>query len=110
MNPVPVKVTKTPPVTGPELGLIETITGTPTYVYGRALLEPDGVVTVTCAVPAPGGATAVICVFDTTVNEVAGVAPKFTAVAPDRPEPVMVTEVPPAAGPPVGLSEVSEGT
>ena len=38
------------------------------------------------------------------VNAVAAVVPNFTAVAPVRLVPVMVTEVPPAAGPEVGLT------
>ena len=37
------------------------------------------------------------------------VAPKFTAVAPVKPVPVMVTDVPPAAGPLVGLTLETEG-
>ena len=35
--------------------------------------------------------------------------PNFTAVAPVRSVPVMVTVVPPAAGPLVGLSDVTVG-
>ena len=34
-----------------------------------------------------------------TVNVVAAVAPKFTALAPVKFVPVIVTDVPPAAGP-----------
>ena len=40
---------------------------------------------------------------------VAAVAPKLTAVAPVKPVPVMVTEVPPASGPAVGLTAVTVG-
>ena len=36
-------------------------------------------------------------------------APNFTAVAPANPVPVTVTEVPPAAGPPVGEIPVIVG-
>nr|WP_280295042.1 hypothetical protein [Nocardia abscessus] len=45
-----------------------------------------------------------------TMNEVAGVAPKFTAVAVDRPVPVMTTVVPPVVGPVLGAMAVSAGT
>ena len=55
-----------------------------------------------------GGGVAVIDVSSTNAK-VASVAPNFTAVAPVKPLPVMVTEVPPAAGPWVGLREVTVG-
>ncbi|WP_245560284.1 hypothetical protein [Nocardia asiatica] len=44
------------------------------------------------------------------MNEVAGVAPKFTAVAPVSPVPVMITVVPPVAGPTFGTTAVTAGT
>ena len=44
-----------------------------------------------------------------TVKLVAGVEPKSTAVAPVKFVPVMVTVVPPAAGPLVGLKAVTVG-
>ena len=72
-------------------------------------LVPPTVVTRTSTVPVPAGAVAVIEVALFTVNEVADVAPKVTAVAPVRPVPVMVTVVPPVAGPAVGLIEVTVG-
>jgi hypothetical protein len=43
------------------------------------------------------------------VNVVAAVAPNFTAVAPVKFVPVMVTTVPPAVGPLVGLTDVTVG-
>ena len=70
---------------------------------------PAGVVTVTSTVPVPAGLSAVIVVSLTTVKLVAGVVPKSTAVAPVKPVPVIVTEVPPAAGPLVGLMPVTVG-
>ena len=66
---------------------------------------PDGAVTLTSTVPGtPGGATAVICVAESTLKLVAAVVPKVTAVAPVRFSPVIVTAVPPAAGPFFGKS------
>jgi hypothetical protein len=50
----------------------------------------------------PGGATAVMDVAEFTVKLVAAVGPKSTVVAPVRFPPVMVTVVPPAAGPVLG--------
>jgi len=48
-------------------------------------------------------------VAEFTVKLVAAVAPNVTAVAPAKPVPVMVTEVPPGAGPDVGEIEVTVG-
>ncbi len=62
---------------------------------------PAGVITVTSTAPLPAGLSAVIVVSLTTVTPVAGFVPKSTAVAPVKPVPVIVTEVPPAAGPAV---------
>jgi hypothetical protein len=60
------------------------------------VLVPPGVVTLTVAnVPvARFGATAVICVALSTVNDVAFVVANLTAVAPRKPVPLMVTLVP----------------
>ena len=57
----------------------------------------------------PAGLSAVIVVPLTTVTPVAGVVPKSTVVAPVKPVPVIVTRVPPAAGPLVGLMPVTVG-
>ena len=74
-------------------------------------LVPPGVVTVMSTVPsAPAGEFTVSDVpppFTTT--PVPGVAPKSTAVAPDRLAPVTVTEVPPEVGPTVGVTEATVG-
>ena len=59
-------------------------------------------VTRTSTVPDPAGAVAVIWVALLTVKALAAVAPKTTAVALVRLVPVMMTLVPPAAGPAVG--------
>ena len=64
---------------------------------------PAGVVTVMSTVPAASaGATAVICVAESTVKLVAAVLPKETAVAPVKLVPVMVTVVPPRVEPEPG--------
>jgi hypothetical protein len=71
---------------------------------------PLGVVTVSTTDPAPDGAVTVSEVELTTLMEVPGFAvPKSTAVAPVKPVPVTVTEVPPAAGPLAGLTPVTVG-
>nr|MCA1071699.1 hypothetical protein [Delftia acidovorans] len=73
-----------------------------------ALVLPT-VVTRTSTVPVPAGAMAVIWVALLTVKPVAAVAPKVTAVAPDRLVPVIVTMVPPLAGPAVGEMDDTVG-
>jgi len=55
------------------------------------------------------GDVAVIDVSLFTVKPVAFVAPNFTALAPVKPLPVIVTDVPPEAGPEVGLIDVTVG-
>ena len=70
---------------------------------------PAGVVTVTSTVPVPAGLSAVIEVSLTTVTFVAAVVPKSTAVAPVKLVPVIVTNVPPACEPVVGLRPVTVG-
>ena len=71
---------------------------------------PDDVVTVTCTVPADSaGDTAVKEVADVCVTLVAAIDPNLTVAEEVKFVPVIVTEVPPAAGPEVGLIEVIVG-
>ncbi len=70
---------------------------------------PPAVTTVTSTAPVPAGLVTVIWVSELTVNAAAGVLPKFTAVVPVKPAPVMVTCVPPVAGPCVGLIPFTTG-
>lgn len=71
---------------------------------------PPGVVTVTSTVPALSvGEVTVIAAADSAVI-MPGVAPKLTAEADERLAPLMVTVVPPAVGPLIGLIPVTEGT
>ena len=71
---------------------------------------PEGVVTVTSTIPAAWtGLVAEIEVALTTVTPVAALLPKFTAVAPVKPVPEIVTEVPPAVEPDAGDMPVMIG-
>ena len=73
-------------------------------------LVPCDVVTVTSTVAAlPFGDFATIWVDETNVDEVAAVVPNFTVALDVKPVPVIVTDVPPAVGPAVGLSPVTVG-
>jgi hypothetical protein len=72
-------------------------------------LEPEPSVTVTSTAPAvPAGEVAVTVVSLTKTTLVAGVVPKFTAVPPVKPLPVIVTFVPPVVGPEFGLTLVTQ--
>lgn len=74
------------------------------------VLVPPGDATVTSTVPAvPGGEVAVIEVAEVTLKPAALVEPNFTVVAPPNPVPVIVTDVPPAAGPLLGATFVTVG-
>jgi hypothetical protein len=71
---------------------------------------PAAVVTVTTTTPAPSaGEVAVIEVAEFTVTAVAGVEPNLTVDPLTNPVPMMVTLVPPAVEPPLGLREVTVG-
>jgi hypothetical protein len=65
-------------------------------------------VTVTVTAPAPAGVVAVIDVLLTTTL-VAAVAPNFTVAPAAKFVPVIVTAVPPAAGPLFGLTLLTVG-
>ena len=66
-------------------------------------------VTVTFTVPVPGGEVAVTSLDDMSFTLVADAVPKYTAVGLLRLVPVIVTEVPPEAGPEVGDMAVIVG-
>ena len=70
---------------------------------------PLGRITVTGTVPVPAGLYAVIVVLLTLTIAPADV-PKSTAVAPVKPVPVIVTNVPPASDPTLGLTPETVAT
>ncbi len=72
-------------------------------------LVPLGVVTVTCTVPgACAGLTALTWESETNVK-LAAVDPNETPSTPVNPQPLIVTLVPPAAGPVLGETPVTDG-
>ena len=111
---LPVMVTRVPPAAGPLVGLIVlTIGAVPPVVYvnwSDVLVAdvPLPVVTRTSTVPLPAGLVDVISVFETGVNA-AAVPPNVTEVAPLKLSPLMVTAVPPAGGPLLGLTPETTG-
>ena len=59
--------------------------------------------------PEPAGEVAVTCVADSALTPLALVEPNLTSLAPVRFVPVIVTVVPPAAGPLVGSTLLTVG-
>jgi hypothetical protein len=111
---VPVMVTRVAPELGPEVGLNDLIVGALTVevVKVKSVAEdavPELVVTETGTDPVPAGLMAVIWVVEFTVKLVAAVLPNVTAITPLKFVPVRTTEVPPPAGPEVGLNELIVG-
>ena len=72
-------------------------------------LVPPTVVTVTCMVPDPAGATAATEVGELTLKLTASVEPNLTELAPLRLVPVTVTGVPAASGPCTGEIPLTVG-
>jgi len=103
---VPVMVTDVP--TGPLAGVKFVMVGelAAANVNPTRVAVPPGVVTLTLP-EVPDATTAVMLVAETTLNEVAAVPPKLTAVAPVKLVPVMVTVAPIAAL--IGLNDATVG-
>jgi hypothetical protein len=70
---------------------------------------PFDVLTVTLTVPLPGGLVAVILLVEPTCTALAPAVPKRTRAPEAKQRPVMVTLVPPAAGPTFGWTELTPG-
>ena len=115
VKPVPVIVTTVPPAVLPLVGLTLVTAGAAAAVYvkwseAETADVPVGLLTTTSTVPAASaGEKAVIEVSELTVKLVAALLPKVTAVAPVKALPVIVTDVPPAVLPLVGLTLVTDG-
>ena len=118
VKPVPVIVTEVNPTDRPATGLTAVTVGAAMYVNWSevlvALVAP-AVVTVMSTGPAlrSAGDVAVIEVDELTLKT-ATAEPKRTALAlgepvPEKPVPVMVTDVPPARGPAAGVTAVTVG-
>ena len=62
-----------------------------------------------CPLAGPGGTVTVIVADETTSTLVAAAAPKVTVWTLVNPDPVMVTRLPPVAGPRFATTEVTCG-
>lgn len=103
VKPVPLMVTLVP--TTPDVGVNDVTVG-PAMVKPAEVAVPEGVVTEMLP-EVPLATTAVMLVALVTVNEVAAVPPKLTAVAPVKLVPVIVTVAPEPAD--VGVNDVMVG-
>jgi len=109
---VPAIVTAVPPEIDPVFGVTLVTVGVPIYVkpFVRLPFSPPGLVTVTVTAPALlAGVVAVIVVLLTTTTFVAAPLPKVTVAPETKFVPVIVTAVPPLAGPLFGLTLVTVG-
>src|SRR5580704_9360893 len=110
---VPLIVIAVPPAPGPLFGLTPVTVGTaPRYVYPFVKLPlcVSGLVTVTVTAPAACAAVvAVMVVLLTTTTFVAPVPPNVAVAPLTKFVPLIVTPVPPAAGPLFGLTPVTVG-
>ena len=108
---VPVIVTVVPPAVGPDDGEISAIVGEEVYVKPFVFFtEPPELVSTTSLSPSvPAGVTTVTDVALTLVIEVPATPPKVTADVPVKLVPVIVTVVPPEAGPDDGVIAVIFG-
>jgi hypothetical protein len=107
---VPVRLTLLPPAMPPPVGDKLVRVGALIYRNTAPLLVAEAVWTVTALAPAaPAGEVAVTVLSELTVKAVAAVVPKNTSRVLIKAVPVMVTIVPPAVGPEVGVIEVITG-
>jgi hypothetical protein len=114
LKPVPFMVTVVPPAVGPDVCESDETTGSVRIEVNwsavTTALVPPGVVTVTSCAPAvSAGATAVIRVDEDTLKFDAGTVPNSTLVAPLKPVPFTLIDVPPVLGPDVGDRDVIVG-
>ena len=108
VKPVPVTVIGVPADSGPATGATPDTVGTAAYVKPPACVAvPPAVVTTTSFGPAvPAGVRAVmpVAVAETPVHS----TPPTRTVAPERPDPEIVSVVPPVTGPKAGpIAEIA---
>src|SRR5213593_3018618 len=108
----PLIVTWVPPASAPPLGITPVVKGGGTKVKRSARLVAlvmVPTVTVTSTVPVPAGLVAVQLVVVGQLTFVARLAPKLTVAVGAKSVPVIVTTVPPAVGPELGVIAVTVG-
>ena len=110
-KPVPARVTDVSPAAGPVFGVTDVTVGATTYAKHElhVPLCVSELVTTTFTAPASCDVVVPVIVVALIVETVRAEPPKDTVAPLRKPLPVMVTEVPPAAGPLVGATELTVG-
>ena len=110
-NPPPVMVTDVPPPAGPLLGAIDVTVGAATYVkqLEQVPLCVSGLIATTFTDPATCAVVVPVIVVPLTVATVSADPPNETVAPVWKPLPATVTDVPPALGPLLGVTEVTVG-
>jgi len=111
-KPVPVMVIAVPPPAAPVVGAIDVIVGAgATYVKQpeQVPLCVSALVTTTLTRPAARADVDPVIAVGLIVATVRAEPPNDTAAPAENPVPATVTEVPPAVGPPFGVTEATVG-
>jgi len=110
-NPVPAIVTEVPPALGPLFGEAEATVGAATNVKQPLQLPTCASGFVTTTLTAPGACAVVVPVIEVglVVETLSAEPPKETVAPAWKPDPLTVTDVPPALGPLDGATDVTVG-
>jgi hypothetical protein len=110
-NPVPLMDTELPPVAGPLFGVTELTVGAATYVKQPVHVPAceSGFVTTTFTVPTECAVVVPVMLVALIVETVSADPPNDTVAPVWKPLPLTVTELPPAAGPLFGVTELTAG-
>ena len=110
-NPVPAIVTEVPPAAGPLVGATDVTVGAATYMK-QPLHVPawaSGFVTTTFTAPAVCDVVVPVMLVSAMLDTVSAELPNDTVAPGANPVPVIVTDVPPAAAPLLGVTEATVG-
>jgi hypothetical protein len=110
-KPVPATVTVVPPALGPLFGVTDVTVGAATYVKHPVQVPLCASLLVTTTLTAPAACAVVVPVIEVgaIVDTVSDEPPKETVAPAWKPLPLTVTDVPPAAFPLFGATDVTAG-
>src|SRR5881396_1213176 len=110
-KPVPLTVSELPPALGPPLGVTELTAGGATYVKQAAHMPvcASGFVTTAFTGPAACAVVVPVMLVAVIVAIVSADPPNETVAPAWKPVPLTVSELPPALGPLLGVTELTAG-
>ena len=111
-KPVPFTVTDVPPAIAPVAGVTELTAGAGAMYVKQPVhvaFSASAFVTTTFTAPAVCAVVVPLMLVPAIVNAVRAEPPNDTVAPAENPVPVTVTEVPPAAGPVFGVTDVTVG-